>query len=443
MLVGDDDTVVLSSPIILYDHPEVAPESDGPLYDATEIDEILALRVLTLTDEEKAEARATDPRAAAIVDRIDDMEPDVWARLHGTMRELRTPRSAPEPAGEEPPLPWWEPAVDAAVDPWTDTVVVAGVEVGTGTSVRLHPSRRADAHDMFFDGMVATVAGVFHDVDGEMHVAVTIDDDPATEALLAHGRYLFFHPDEVEPLRTWPPRTRAARREPHADAPDGSDRCMPLEPPLGRTDRRVLVAGIGNIFLGDDGFGVEVAQRLLTRPVPDGVRVEDFGIRGVHLAYELLDGYETLVLVDAVPMGEAPGTVALLEPEISELEPGDDPAPDPRGAQHEPGCRVRHARRPRREGRPHPDRGVRARDGRGGHRAVRRRRRLRRSRDRSGRRRARRVVSIGVPERGVANERGGEPMIRRLVLSAALAAIAVIIVKSLPDIARYLKIREM
>jgi hypothetical protein len=193
VLVDSDDTVMLSSPIILYDHPAVAPESDGPLYDATEIDEILALRVLTLTDDEKAEARATDPRAAAIVDRIDDMPPEVWERLHGTMREVH-------PVEDEPPLPWWEPAVDAEVDPWTDTVVVAGVEVRTGTSVRLHPSRRADAHDMFFADQVATVAGVFHDVDGEMHVAVTLDDDPATEALLAHGRYLFFHPDEVEPL---------------------------------------------------------------------------------------------------------------------------------------------------------------------------------------------------------------------------------------------------
>ena len=75
VLIGAEGAsqVVLSSPIILYDHPAVAPESDGPLYDATEIDEILALRVLTMTDEEKAEARATDPRAAAIVDRIDDM----------------------------------------------------------------------------------------------------------------------------------------------------------------------------------------------------------------------------------------------------------------------------------------------------------------------------------------------------------------------------------
>ena len=79
--------------------------------------------------------------------------------------------------------------------------------------------------------------------------------------------------------------------------------------------RRVLVAGIGNIFLSDDGFGVEVATRLAARTLPDGVRVEDFGIRGVHLAYELLDGYDALVLIDAVPMGEPPGTLAVIEPE--------------------------------------------------------------------------------------------------------------------------------
>ena len=79
--------------------------------------------------------------------------------------------------------------------------------------------------------------------------------------------------------------------------------------------RRVLVAGIGNIFLGDDGWGVEVANRLLQLPMPDGVRVADFGIRGMHLAYELLDGYDTLVIVDAMAMGEPPGTVALVEPD--------------------------------------------------------------------------------------------------------------------------------
>ena len=78
---------------------------------------------------------------------------------------------------------------------------------------------------------------------------------------------------------------------------------------------RTLVAGIGNIFFGDDGFGSEVAQRLLRRPLPDGIRVEDYGIRGVHLALDLLDGCDLLVLVDAMPSGDAPGTVTVIEPE--------------------------------------------------------------------------------------------------------------------------------
>lgn len=209
--------VVLSSPITLYDHPEVAPESKGDLYDATEIDEILALRVLTLTDEEKAEARGTDPRAAAIVDRCDELAPDDWARLHGTMRDIRSIRSpevGPEPMTEAVPsmppdattdagtpdvAPWWNPEADAAVDPWSDSVIVAGVLVAKGSRVVLRPNRRSDAHDLFLDGMAATVAGVFHDVDGTRQVAVTVDDDPATEVLTWQGRFLFFFPDEIEP----------------------------------------------------------------------------------------------------------------------------------------------------------------------------------------------------------------------------------------------------
>jgi len=77
--------------------------------------------------------------------------------------------------------------------------------------------------------------------------------------------------------------------------------------------KRVLVAGIGNIFNGDDGFGCEVARRLVAREVPDDVSVADFGIRGIHLAYELLEGYEALVLVDATPQGGEPGTLYLIE----------------------------------------------------------------------------------------------------------------------------------
>ena len=243
VLIGDegDDTTVLSSPIILYDRPEVADESPGDMCDATEIDEILALRVLTLTDEEKTEARATDPRAAAIVDRVDDFAPEIFERLHGAIRSLR-------PAPEKP-LPWWEPAVDAAVDPWTDTIRIDDVEVSKGSKVKLRPgSRRTDAQDLFLVGRVATVEGVFSDVDGDQHLAVTLDDDPAAELHQWHGRFLYFHPDEAEPV------------------------------PM--TGTKTLVAGIGNIFNGDDGFGSEVARRLAGRPMPEGVRVEDYGIRG-------------------------------------------------------------------------------------------------------------------------------------------------------------------
>jgi hydrogenase maturation protease len=83
------------------------------------------------------------------------------------------------------------------------------------------------------------------------------------------------------------------------------------------TRPRILVAGVGNIFLGDDAFGVEVAQRLLRRDLPPEVRVVDFGIRGLDLTYALLDGYEAVVLVDAVPRGERPGTLYVLEPDAA------------------------------------------------------------------------------------------------------------------------------
>jgi hydrogenase maturation protease len=81
---------------------------------------------------------------------------------------------------------------------------------------------------------------------------------------------------------------------------------------------RILIAGIGNIFLADDGFGVEVVKRLAGRELPEGVEVVDFGIRGLDLAYALQDDYETVIFVDALPRGEEPGTVYLIEPEIED-----------------------------------------------------------------------------------------------------------------------------
>ena len=99
---------------------------------------------------------------------------------------------------------------------------------------------------------------------------------------------------------------------------------MSSSPPVESGPKRILVACIGNIFLGDDGFGVEVAQRLMSRKpnrYPEGVQVVDFGIRGIELAYALLDDYDTLVLVDAVPRGGLPGTVYLIEPDLAGISP--------------------------------------------------------------------------------------------------------------------------
>ena len=242
VLIGDRETrdVMLSSPIILYDYPETAPESPGDLYDATEIDEILTLRTMTLTDEEKEEARLTDPRAAAIIERTDAMPPEMLEKLHGAIRyvggsPLSPPSTGPErsqlrslpenarktnadplrsvdgsdvggAAGQPPDLPaevpWWDPGADASVSPETDRVLVGGSSVAKGSRVRLTPgSRRADAQDMFLAGRTAKVEGVFLDVDDNRYLAVTLEDDPGADLQQWHGRYLYFNPDEVEPLK--------------------------------------------------------------------------------------------------------------------------------------------------------------------------------------------------------------------------------------------------
>ncbi|MFI6850824.1 hypothetical protein [Streptomyces sp. NPDC050416] len=382
-VLGDaDGHVLLSAPIILPDHPQVAPESPGDLHDAAEIDEILTLRTMLLTDEEKREARATDPRAAAILDRVDTMPQEVFERLHGAVRSL-TPVAAAPPApgaavpgasplggvasgslappvaaagtsaprtaapatsapalgaavpgasapraaapgtsvpaavapatsapgaavpwapalggvapgslappvaaagtsaprtaapatsapalgaaapgasapraaapatsgpgtafpatpapgaaspGAEPdatgaaatpasarPTPtdrptWWQEGADDGLSPVTDTVLVDGVPLGGGSRVRLRPrGRGADAQDMFLAGRTAEVAAVFHDVDGSVHLAVTLDDDPAAELHAWYGRFHYFRPDELEPLEP-----AGSPDEPSAPAP--------------------------------------------------------------------------------------------------------------------------------------------------------------------------------------------------------------------------------
>jgi hypothetical protein len=193
--------VLLASPIILPDHPEVAKESPGELYDGTEIDEILTLRTLALTDEEKDAARATDPRAAALIDRVESLDGAALQRLHGTMRGWQgSPPAEAREDGGTGEVPWWDPEADQSVSPSTDSVLVAGQRLARGSLVTLRPgARRADAQDMFLVGRTALVEAVLLDVDDQPYLAVTLTDDPAADLHAAHGRFLYFSPDEVEP----------------------------------------------------------------------------------------------------------------------------------------------------------------------------------------------------------------------------------------------------
>lgn len=197
VLISESDSVVLAAPIILYDHPQIAPESPGPSFDATEVDELLALAVMGLSDDEKRRARATDPRAAELIDRTDTLPAAVQERLHGAVREWGHTDLQPEPAadvsdevrdllgvGEEP----------------LQRVQVGATAVEVGDHVRLHPQRRADAHDLFVDGRVALVERIVRTVEDETYVAVTIVDDPAAELHRWYGRFQYFGVDEVEPL---------------------------------------------------------------------------------------------------------------------------------------------------------------------------------------------------------------------------------------------------
>jgi hypothetical protein len=221
--------VVLSSPIILYDHPAIAPESPGDLCDATEIDEILTLRIMTLTDEEKREARGTDPRARRIVERAEAIPDEILERLHGAVRSLQ-PLDAAEHESEaalarraalEPGLASWEEFLNppGEAPPEEGSVVVGGVRLGRGARVRLRPARRADSMDFFLAGREARVEGVYRDVEDASYVAVTLAGDLAgglQDLQAGTGRFFYFYPDELEPLASPASEAPAAPEPPGA-----------------------------------------------------------------------------------------------------------------------------------------------------------------------------------------------------------------------------------
>jgi hydrogenase maturation protease len=182
---------------------------------------------------------------------------------------------------------------------------ISGIEVRSGSRVRLRPRKGGDVMDIALAGQIATIECIEQDYEGKCHVCVVLDNDPGRDMGLLRqpGHRFFFDAEEVEPL--------------------SEDEARELKPAQKPT---ILVAGIGNIFLGDDAFGVEVARRIAGLDLPASVRVADFGIRGFDLAYALQDGYETTILVDACPHGEAPGTLYVIEPDLKALD-GPDAAP--------------------------------------------------------------------------------------------------------------------
>jgi hydrogenase maturation protease len=175
-------------------------------------------------------------------------------------------------------------------------VVISGVEVKRGDRVRLLPRKGGDILDIVLQGQIATVESIEQDYEGKSHLCVVLEEDPGRDLGLLRqpGHRFFFDTSEVKPL------SKEEQRQ---------DYSVPKP--------RILIAGIGNIFLGDDGFGVEVVQQLSRSDLPATVCVTDFGIRGLDLAYALQDEYEMTILIDAFPHGQAPGTVSVVEPNLN------------------------------------------------------------------------------------------------------------------------------
>lgn len=198
VLVGTepDRTSMFCSPIILYDYPQIAPESEGDFFDGTEMDEMLTLRVLTLTDAEKEEMRNGDPRARKILERTENLTPEAMLKAHGVIRSLRSIRelSANESLGE------WNPFEEAKAPP--ESVTVFGIPLRVGDRVRIWPQKNADIMDMALKGKVAVIEAIEQDFEDQVQFAVVLDDDPGREfgMMRQPGHRFFYSTEEVEPI---------------------------------------------------------------------------------------------------------------------------------------------------------------------------------------------------------------------------------------------------
>jgi len=192
VLATDTDDAVLGTTYVLPDHPQIAPESRGGLFDSTEIEEALLLHVQVLSDDERADIERADPTVRAMIERAAAATPEDIIALHGRV-EIRDPVTD-RPPTEPPDLP--DPAAgqpEATVD---------GVRFARGIKVVIRPGPDADIQARMLDGRTATVERILTDYDGRTHLGVTIDDDPGQDLMRDTGRFLYFFAPEVEVIDT-------------------------------------------------------------------------------------------------------------------------------------------------------------------------------------------------------------------------------------------------
>lgn len=189
VLVGEEERhdrdAMISSPIILYDYPKIAPESPGDLFDAAEIDEILSLRILTMTDEEKREMRLVDEHARRILERTESLPAEDFLKMHGALRDVR-----------QPDEDFFNPAARIR------SVSVRGVELQPGSRVRIRPKGRADVMDMALAGKTAVIEALECDAEDRIQLALVLEDDPGKDLGMMRqpGHRFFYGVDEIEPV---------------------------------------------------------------------------------------------------------------------------------------------------------------------------------------------------------------------------------------------------
>ena len=190
VLVGEEDTgdrsTLLSSPIILYDYPKIAAESPGELFDGTEIDEILTLRIMAMTDAEKDEMRRSDERARQVLERTESLSEDQLLKMHGVVRELRS--------------------FDDdffSNDRRLEVVEINGVRLRSGDRVKIRPRSKADIMDVVLEGKTAIIEAIEEDAENRILLALVLDDDPGKDLGLMRqpGHRFFYGLNEVEPIR--------------------------------------------------------------------------------------------------------------------------------------------------------------------------------------------------------------------------------------------------